>query len=480
MSNNLGKNYISNTIYQLLVVIMPLFTMPHLARVLGANGVGTYSYNYSIVSYFVLFATLGTNTFAQREIAYHQDDREEVSRVFFETLFLRGICVSLSLLTFFIITQFAGQNKTYLSILSLNIINVFLDISWLYTGLEKFTRLAFRCVVTKILYLISIYIFITSSSHLGRYFLIEVLFTTIQSVLLWFGLRQHIEKVDRIKPFRHIKQAFMLFIPSLAIQLYTVLDKTMLGLFSTGTYAENGYYEQAQGIVKACLILITSMVTVLSPKVSYAFSKGRKDEMANFMYGTYRYTWFIAMGLIVVMLCACPIIIPLYLGAEFSKTSFLIMLSSPLFIIIGLSNVTGLQYFIPCNHVKSQIFSLLSGSAVNICLNLILIPRWQSAGAIIASVIAEFTVTTVQFCIASRYGDFKLRKAFTCCPRYVIAAGLSIGLGFALRSMIPWNWLGAILLTVTLIVTYLLTLIVLRDKMVIGYMHNLLSRIRTK
>lgn len=480
MSSNLGKNYISNTIYQLLVVIMPLFTMPHLARVLGADGVGTYSYNYSIVSYFVLFATLGTNTFAQREIAYHQDDREEVSRVFFETLFLRGICVSLSLLTFFTITQFAGQNKTYLYILSLNIINVFLDISWLYTGLEKFTRLAFRCVVTKILYLISIYIFITSSSHLGRYFLIEVLFTTIQSALLWFGLRQHIEKVDRIKPFRHIKQAFMLFIPSLAIQLYTVLDKTMLGLFSTGTYAENGYYEQAQGIVKACLILITSMVTVLSPKVSYAFSKGRKDEMASFMYGTYRYTWFIAMGLIVVMLCACPIIIPLYLGAEFSKTSFLIMLSSPLFIIIGLSNVTGLQYFIPCNHVKSQIVSLLSGSAVNICLNLILIPRWQSAGAIIASVIAEFTVTTVQFCISSRYGDFKLRKAFSCCPRYVIAAGVSIGLGFALRTMIPWTWLGAILLTVTLIATYLLTLIVLQDKMVIGYMHNLLSRIRTK
>ena len=480
MSNNLGKNYISNTIYQLLVVIMPLFTMPHLARVLGADGVGTYSYNYSIVSYFVLFATLGTSTFAQREIAYHQDDKDEVSKIFFETLSLRGICVALSLFVYFSIAQFAGPNKIYLTILSLNIINVFLDISWLYNGLEKFTKLAFRCIVAKILYLISIYLFITSHDHLARYVFIEVLFTTIQSVLLWFGLRQHIKNVDRIKPFRHIKQAFMLFIPSLAIQLYTVLDKTMLGLFSTGTYAENGYYEQAQGIVKACLILITSMVTVLSPKVSYAFSKGRKDEMANFMYGTYRYTWFVAMGLIVVMLCACPIIIPLYLGAEFSKTSFLIMLSSPLFIIIGLSNVTGLQYFIPCNHVKSQIFSLLSGSAVNICLNLILIPRWQSAGAIIASVIAELTVTIIQFCIASKYGDFKLRKAFTCCPRYLIAAAFSIGLGFALRTMIPWTWIGAILLTVTLIATYLLTLIVLRDKMVIGYMHNLLSRIRTK
>ena len=214
---------------------MPLFTMPHLARVLGADGVGTYSYNYSIVSYFVLFATLGTSTFAQREIAYHQDNKEEVSRIFFETLSLRGICVSLSLLIYFIVAQFAGSNKIYLTVLSLNILNVFLDISWLYNGLEKFTKLAFRCVVAKILYLASIYLFITSQNHLIRYIFIEVLFTTIQSTLLWFGLRENIEIVDGINPFRNILPALMLFIPSLAIQLYTVLDKIDLMTLSVPT-----------------------------------------------------------------------------------------------------------------------------------------------------------------------------------------------------------------------------------------------------
>ena len=69
---SIKKNYMYNLIYQILTLITPFITTPYLSRVLGANGVGTYSYIDSVCSYFVLFATLGLTTFGQREVSYVQ------------------------------------------------------------------------------------------------------------------------------------------------------------------------------------------------------------------------------------------------------------------------------------------------------------------------------------------------------------------------------------------------------------------------
>ena len=68
-------NYLYNLIYQVFTLVTPLITAPYLARVLGADGIGLYSYTESVASYFLLFAALGISTYGQREIAYTQDDR---------------------------------------------------------------------------------------------------------------------------------------------------------------------------------------------------------------------------------------------------------------------------------------------------------------------------------------------------------------------------------------------------------------------
>lgn len=84
---SIRKNYIYNLAFQILILITPIITAPYLSRVLGADGVGTYSYIDSICSYFVLFATLGLTTFGQREISYVQDDRKK-DQLFFGKLIL--------------------------------------------------------------------------------------------------------------------------------------------------------------------------------------------------------------------------------------------------------------------------------------------------------------------------------------------------------------------------------------------------------
>ena len=79
---SIKKNFIYNIFYQVLAIIVPLITSPYLARVLGAEKIGINTWTYSVVFYFMIFATLGVNNYGNRSIAYIRDDKNELSRKF--------------------------------------------------------------------------------------------------------------------------------------------------------------------------------------------------------------------------------------------------------------------------------------------------------------------------------------------------------------------------------------------------------------
>ena len=106
---NVIKNYIYNLGYQLLVIILPLVTTPYISRVLGAEGIGIYSYTISIITYFVLFGSLGIAMYAQREIAYVQDEKVRRGRIFWESFFLRCITLCIAMVIFFVLFGRTGE-----------------------------------------------------------------------------------------------------------------------------------------------------------------------------------------------------------------------------------------------------------------------------------------------------------------------------------------------------------------------------------
>ena len=89
MKSNLRKNYLYNLAYQIFSLLAPLLTTPYVAHVLKADGVGLYSYTYSIATAFVALAQLGTVIYGQREIAYHKEDRQARSEIFWNIAVLR-------------------------------------------------------------------------------------------------------------------------------------------------------------------------------------------------------------------------------------------------------------------------------------------------------------------------------------------------------------------------------------------------------
>lgn len=84
--HGLKSNFAFNFISQILTLIIPLITTPYLARVLQETGNGQYSYAFSIITYFTLFANLGFDVYGQRQIAAAQGDIEAKSKVFWEKI----------------------------------------------------------------------------------------------------------------------------------------------------------------------------------------------------------------------------------------------------------------------------------------------------------------------------------------------------------------------------------------------------------
>lgn len=464
--NNIKKNYIYNLIYQILVIIIPLITTPYLSRVLGAENIGIYSFTLSVTTYFILFGSLGIAMYGQREIAYLQNDIKKRSKIFFEIFLMRCITLSISILIFYIVFCSNGQYDVYYKILLLELIANVVDISWYFQGLEEFKKTVVRNIIVKLISVICIFVFVKETADLNKYFIIYVLSNFLGNLSLWMYLPKYIQKIKlkELNLFRHIKPTIMLFIPQIATQLYTVLDKTMIGIIISNK-AEVGYYEQAQKIVKLLMTIATSLGTVMMPRIAATFASGNHKKIKDYMNKSFSFILLLAFPLMLGIISISKNFVPLFYGKGYEKVIPLMCIISPIIVLIGLSNVIGTQYLLPTKKQNKYTLSVVIGALVNFILNLILIKYFASIGASIATVLAEFAVTTTQFILVKN--EIKFIDVIKLFYKYVIAALIMFMCSIGVDYLINDSFLAIILQIMISCITYFTVLYILRDNLII-------------
>ena len=461
---SIKKNFIFNLIYQLLVLIAPFVVTPYVSRVLGVEGVGEFSYANSIVAYFLLIAVLGTTTYGQRSIGYVQKDIESRSRTFWEIFLIRLITSFVTLGAYLLYVFFLAPQTSFIIylILALNIFNVITDITWFMQGMEEFGKTATTSIIFRILSIVSIFLFVKVKSDLWKYVLLSVSFTVVGNMTLWLFLPKYLCKVDKIRPFREIKSVLQLFLPTIAVQIYTVVDKSMIGWFSDG-YTENGYYEQADKIVKMVLMAVTALGTVMIPRISLKYKEGDIEQVRYYLQKSYRFVWMMATPIMLGLIVVANVFVPIFFGVGYEKCSILIQILSVLSVFIGLSNVTGMQYFVPTGKQNVLTMTVIVGAVVNVIFNLILIPFFASIGAAIASIVAEFCVTLAGFIYVKKTKQYPLKQVLTCSWKYLIAGIVMAGIVFLIKWFIPVAIWSLIVLIAVGAITYFLVLLILKD-----------------
>ena len=474
MGKSLKKNYSYNLIYQIIVIIIPLITTPYLSRVLGAEKIGIYGYVLSIATYFMLFGTLGTALYGKREIAYVSKNRNEYSKVFWEIVLVRLIFVLISLLFFYIFFIRSTKYGVYYAILSIEIIATIFDISWFFQGLEEFKKIVIRNVVIKLLSVAAIFLFVNTREDLVIYLMIYSLSTLIANISLWFYLPRYLVKVDdKLQLKRHIVPTINLFIPQVAIQVYTLLDKTMLGVL-TDNMNEVGNYEQSQKIIKTALVLVTSLGTVVSPRISSTIADGNKKQVVEYLKKSYNFVWLLGFPLMMGLIATASTIVPWFLGGEFKQSISLIMIGSLLIMAIGLNNVSGVQYLISVKKQNLFTKSVVIAAIFNFLLNLILIPKFGAFGAIISSVLAEILIIIVQ-AIDIR-NDFDVRIIYKGSLKYIIGSIIMFIPVYMIGLYMEPRIITTLIQVIVGLVIYGIYLLVIKDEFTINFINSILKR----
>ena len=459
---SIKKNYIYNLIYQILTLITPLITAPYLSRVLGADGVGTCSYIESVYSYFGLFATLGLTTFGQREISYVQEDRKRRSIIFWETNIIE-LATTLVCIVAYVIFSLAQPNWKLYIVLIINLFAVIVNISWFFQGMEEFGKIVFRSILFKMINIVFIFTVIKSQDDLIWFLLGSAIFLFVNNASYWVKIRKYVDfpNLSDLHPTRHIKTVLSLFLPTVAMQIYTVLDKTMIGIITKDAF-ENGYYEQAIKISKIVLMAVTSLGTVMIPRIGYHFEKCETKIVRDYMYRAYRFVWFLGIPLCFGLNMVASNFVPWFFGDGYEAVVPLIGILSFLILAIGINNVTGMQYLIPTKRQNVFTRTVCYGAVTNFVLNYFLIREFQSYGAAIASITAETVIAVVQlFIVRKELSTWKIVKSGW---HYFLAGVIMAIVLFIVKSYLSPSIINTIILVTIGAITYFLILLVIRDQ----------------
>lgn len=407
--NGLKRNFLYSVSYQMLTIILPLITAPYVTRVLGAKGLGVYSTSQALAHYFLLFAMLGVNNYGNRAIARVRDDRRLMSRTFCEIyVFQLATAIISALLYWFFCLRFVTENRLIYMMQSFYVMSGLFDVNWCCFGLEKFKLTTIRSMVVRIITAVAIFAFVNSRDDLWLYTLIISIGPLISTLVVWPFITKHI---DPVRPTwagirEHIKPNLVLFWPVIAVSLYNIMDKLMLGWFSESE--EVAFYTYAERIVTIPTTLILALDNVIMPRMSNLYaSKGKNDRIKYLMDNVMLFAMFMAAAMGFGLAGVADVFAPWFYGSAFTRCGYFIILLSPVIVIKAWAGALRTQFIIPTGRDKIYVVSLTTGAIVNLVLNALLIPRINGIGAIIGTLAAEFSVCFIQFFWCRKDVDIK-------------------------------------------------------------------------
>jgi O-antigen/teichoic acid export membrane protein len=473
---SLKKNYFYNLSYQIVRIIAPFITAPYVSRILTAEGIGIQSFTQSIVNYFLLFGALSIDLYGQREIAYNRDNREAQTKLFYELTFIKTVTISLSLGVYIaVISRFPAYYSLFL-IYSIEIVACLFDVAWFFRGVENFKIITIRNVILKTATIVLIFIIVKKKGDLYKYIiLMSVGALTSNISIIPVLLKQLVRvKVKGLNCIRHIKPIVILFIPQIAVQIYTVLDKSMIGIITQSPY-ENGCYEQAEKIVKVTLVIITSLGIVVAPRMAHLKASGQIEEIKAYLIRSFDFVFLLGFPLFFGLIGISDIFVPVFFGQGYEKTVTLIKVLSGIVIAIGLNNIIGVQYLMPMK--KEHIFTMtvFCGAFVNFILNIFLIRRYQSIGAAIASVAAESIVAIMQFIYIRSF--FNIKNIFFRTWRNIVSSIIMFVVLYLLKSIMSENIASLMFLIFVGGFVYFIVLLVSRDEFIFSIINTYIKRV---
>lgn len=432
---SLKKNILYQGSYQAFMLVIPLIISPYVTRVLGGDALGEYTFTNTNAYYFVLVAMLGIARHGQRAIAAVRDDETQLRRVFWSLEFVHA-CASLIALLSYVIFIFVfsdAQYRVLYVIQVLYVLSALFDVTWFFYGLEDFKSVILRNFIIKVSELLGVFLCIKGPDDIGKYALIVSASVLCGQLVM---LPQMMKRVPPIRfekkdVFQHLKPLFTLALSVIAVALYTVFDKTLLGMM-TKEKKNVAFYEYADKLVRVPISLIAAIGTVTYPRMCHLLSENKEDKAAkNIFDQSIALTAFLAFGAITLFLGGGEEFGRLYYGQEFEVSGSVMLAMSPIILFITVGDIFRTQILIP--RKKDSVFVLIIciNAIVNLLLSIYFIPMLGIYGAVLGTCVAEFLGFALCLIFSRKY--IPISSLLSELAPFLIIAGLGVLAAYGMK-----------------------------------------------
>lgn len=471
MGKSLVKNSIYNIFYKVITALYPLIAVTYVSHILQSERMGMVSYAQNIVSYFVVISALGIPTYGIKETAIRADDKRARSKLFFELFIINAISTTIALVLYMIliasVERFHNNLSLYI-IAGLQITLNYFNVDWFYQGLEEYKYISIRSIIVKICALFLLPILVRTSDDYIYYALIYCLAIAGNNIFNIIRIRKYVQFSRCKLQFRiHLRPIFLLLIASIAVEIYVMIDTTMLGLFCDNTTV--GCYSNAMKLTRTVNTMAAAIGAVLLPRLSSIFQKNDKKQFNDLVNSGIQIMLMVAIPASVGMILLSEEIIYVFFGMSFTDAIPILRILALMVPVVVCNTLLGGQVLVTTNMESKYVISVTLASIVNVCLNALFIPRYGAPSAAVASLISEIIDLVLYLWFTREY----IRLKFSI--RYVTSMGIPLIIFIIISkfgiSKIEMNYIVFLIINVMtcLIVYFGVGLILKNDAMVLVF-----------
>lgn len=395
---SLAKNSIYNILYKCSNFIFPLIISAYVSRILLAEGVGKVSSAQNIVTYFAVLAALGLPTYGTKVIASCGDNRDKKNKAFSELFIINAISTIICSIVYYIVvmaTPYFQQRQSLFIVCGLSIIFNIINVDWFYQGCEEYRYIMIRNLLIKVISLVAILVFVRSVDDYVKYAAVLTLSKVANNIFNIVHLKKYTSfTFEHLEIIQHIKPVFIFLAASIAIEIYTLADTTMLTFVHGDKIV--GYYATARKGIDVIRTMIIAVCAVFLPRLSYYYSNREYTAFKNLMDRGIKILMYITVPATIGVMLTAQNFVPLMFGESFSDAIITTKILSISIITVAFSNFFGYQVLVTIGKEKEMLVSTIIGAIVNIALNFALIFALKHNGVAIASAITELCVTLYQ------------------------------------------------------------------------------------
>lgn len=394
MSVSIKKNFFYSSILTVSNYIFPFITYPYVSRVLGVSNIGVCNFVDSIINYFILFSMMGIGVMGIREIAEVKNDPVKLNQVFSSLFVLNSLTTAIALVAVVIAVFFIPQLYEYKQLMLIGILKLisnFFLIDWFYKGLEDFKYVTKVTIITKFLYVVSIFMFVRTSDDYTVYYLLSALMITVNALLnCIYGSRIVHIRLHDVSLKKYLRPFFILGIYLLLTSMYTSFNVAYLGFVSTST--EVGYYTTATKLYTIIIALYTAFTGVMMPRMSSLLSENKITEFKLLINKSIGILFSITIPAVILCCIFSPEIIQIISGKGYEGAIVPARIVMPLLFIIGYEQVLVIQILMPLKQDKPIFINSMIGAGVGIILNLLLVSKFASVGSSVVWLASELCI----------------------------------------------------------------------------------------